>query len=311
MKNLKGGITRRHFTMSGMAGLAAMALPAQVFASTRDLGEGRLFSFSDGDMNLPVQSVFAEVSAAERDKFVAAAGVTDGRWRRAVNVNLLEIGDRKILFDVGAGKNFLPSLGELQSALEAANVDTGSITDVVFTHAHPDHIWGIFDDFDDLLMPDATYHISRAEWDFWDSDRAMAAMPPGRESFAVGAKSRFDALRDSITLFSPGDEFLPDIEAVDTSGHTPGHASFLIHQPSGSVLIAGDALTHPLISFMHPDWMNPADMDGAAAAAARKTLLGRLAHEKIDLAATHLPSPGFGRVEQYQSSWRYIAHDAP
>ena len=68
---------------------------------------------------------------------------------------------------------FLPTLGELPAALDAADVDIGSITDVVFTHAHPDHIWGILDDFDDLLMPDAAYHISQAEWDFWDSDDAL------------------------------------------------------------------------------------------------------------------------------------------
>ena len=100
----------------------------------------------------------------------------------------------------------MPTLGELPAALDAADVDISAITDVVFTHAHPDHIWGILDDFDDLLMPDAAYHISQAEWDFWDSDDAVSAMVPGRESFAVGAKSRFDKLRDQISFFKGGDD---------------------------------------------------------------------------------------------------------
>ena len=118
----------------------------------------------------------------DRQKFLQAAKVFDGIWRRPVNVNLLEIGERKILFDVGSGLNFLPTLGELPAALEAADVDISSITDVIFTHAHPDHIWGILDDFDDLLMPDAAYHISQAEWDFWDSDDAVTMLwfPGGR-----------------------------------------------------------------------------------------------------------------------------------
>jgi glyoxylase-like metal-dependent hydrolase (beta-lactamase superfamily II) len=131
-------------------------------ASSQPFAGGKLHSFSDGSMSLPIDSVFYDIFDDDRQKFLKAAQVSDGIWRRPVNVNLLEIGDRKILFDVGSGLNFLPTLGELPAALDAADVDISAITDVVFTHAHPDHIWGILDDFDDLLMPDAAYHISQA-----------------------------------------------------------------------------------------------------------------------------------------------------
>ena len=302
--------TRRQFAASAVAAMTLAALPTRLMASSQPFAGGKLHSFSDGSMNLPIESVFYDIFGDDRQKFLKAAQVLDGIWRRPVNVNLLEIGDRKILFDVGSGINFLPTLGELPAALDAADVDISAITDVVFTHAHPDHIWGILDDFDDLLMPDAAYHISQAEWNFWDSDDAVSAMVPGRESFAVGAKSRFDKLRDQISFFKGGDEILSGIEAVDTSGHTPGHTSFLIHNSAGPVLIAGDALTHPVISIEHPEWQNPADMAREKAAVTRKRLLDRLASEKIGLAATHLPAPGFGRVEANKSVWRYIAADS-
>ena len=302
--------TRRQFAASAVAAMTLAALPTRLMASSQPFAGGKLHSFSDGSMNLPIESVFYDIFGDDRQKFLKAAQVLDGIWRRPVNVNLLEIGERKVLFDVGSGMNFLPALGELPAALDAADVDISAITDVVFTHAHPDHIWGILDDFDDLLMPDAAYHISQAEWDFWDSDDAVSAMVPGRESFAVGAKSRFDKLRDQISFFKGGDEILSGIEAVDTSGHTPGHTSFLIHNSAGPVLIAGDALTHPVISIEHPEWQNPADMDREKAAVTRKQLLDRLASEKIGLAATHLPAPGFGRVEANKSVWRYIAADS-
>ncbi len=302
--------TRRQFAASAVAAMTLAALPTRLMASSQPFAGGKLHSFSDGSMNLPIESVFYDIFGDDRQKFLKAAQVLDGIWRRPVNVNLLEIGDRKILFDVGSGINFLPTLGELPAALDAADVDISAITDVVFTHAHPDHIWGIRDGLPDLLMPDAAYHISQAEWDFWDSDDAVSAMVPGRESFAVGAKSRFDKLRDQISFFKGGDEILSGIEAVDTSGHTPGHTSFLIHNSAGPVLIAGDALTHPVISIEHPEWQNPADMDREKAAVTRKQLLDRLASEKIGLAATHLPAPGFGRVEANKSVWRYIAADS-
>ena len=302
--------TRRQFAASAVAAMTLATLPSGLMASSQPFAGGKLHSFSDGSMNLPIDSVFYDIFDDDRQKFLKAAQVSDGIWRRPVNVNLLEIGERKILFDVGSGLNFLPTLGELPAALDAADVDISAITDVVFTHAHPDHIWGILDDFDDLLMPDAAYHISQAEWNFWDSDDALTVMIPGRENFAVGAKSRFDKLRDQISFFQGGDEILSSIEAVDTSGHTPGHASFLIHNSAGPVLIAGDALTHPVISLEHPEWHDPADMDRGKAALTRKRLLDRLASDKIGLAATHLPAPGFGRVETNQSVWRYIAADS-
>ena len=304
-------LTRRQIVAGAVAGITIVALPIPyVIATPLSLANGNFFSFSDGDMNLPVESVFYDIFGNERNKFIDAAGISDGIWRRPVNVNLLEVGDRKILFDVGSGMNFLPSLGKLPAALDAAGVDIEDITDVVFTHAHPDHIWGIIDDFDDLLMPDATYYISQEEWDFWDSDKAMNAMPAGRESFAVGAKSRFDMLRDQISLFKDGDEILPNIEIVKTAGHTPGHSSILIHDSGNSVLVVGDALTHPIISFNHPEWHDPADMDREKSGLTRKRLLDRVATDKISLAATHLPSPGFGRVEKNQAAWRYIAADS-
>ena len=304
-------LNRRQFVSTTTAAMVVSALPStNLFAYSLPVFGGELHSFSDGDMSLPLDAVFYDIEGDDRQKIIDAAGISGNTWRRPVNVNLLEIGERKILFDVGSGMNFLPSLGKLPIALEAADISVGDITDVVFTHAHPDHIWGILDDFDDLLMPDAAYYISRDEWNFWDSDKAMTAMPAGREIFAVGAKTRFDLLRDQISLFKYGEEILPGIEAINTGGYTPGHASMLIHNSEGSVLIAGDALTNSVISFKHPEWHDPADMDRAKAASSRKRLLDRLAVDKIKIAATHLPEPGFGRVEATKSAWRYVSADS-
>jgi hypothetical protein len=129
--------TRRQFAASAVAAMTLAALPTRLMASSQPFAGGKLHSFSDGSMNLPIESVFYDIFGDDRQKFLKAAQVLDGIWRRPVNVNLLEIGDRKILFDVGSGINFLPTLGELPAALDAADVDISAITDVVFTHAHP------------------------------------------------------------------------------------------------------------------------------------------------------------------------------
>jgi glyoxylase-like metal-dependent hydrolase (beta-lactamase superfamily II) len=301
--------TRRHFNRVGFASAAALLVPNATIASATPFGGGTLLSFSDGQFGLPLEMLYSDAPEAQLSSAVAASRDKDGRITRPVNVNLLEVGKRKILFDAGSGVNFFPSLGKLPSVLESAGVEVSAITDVVLTHAHPDHIWGILDDFDDLLMPDANYYISHSEWEFWGSDKAISAMPAGRENFAVGAKSRFEKIKEQITLFSPGREVVAGIEAVDTGGHTPGHASFVLHSGSESIMILGDALTHPTVSFEYPKWLSDSDMDRQKAADVRLSLLDRLVADKIKIAATHLPAPGFGYVEKHQSAWRYIASE--
>ena len=60
----------------------------------------------------------------------------------------------------------------------------------IVTHAHPDHIWGLLDDFGDLLFADARYLMGRAEWDYWWNPQTVATIGAGRQAFAVGAKRR-------------------------------------------------------------------------------------------------------------------------
>jgi len=302
-------LNRREFGKALGAGtlIAGLGLPVcAVQAQSLDLGNGgRVTTFSDGTMRLPVGMLYSNAPKAELDTILAAQKITGDILPRPLNVVLYEDEGRKILFDAGSGTNFLSGLGELPAALDAAGVDVATITDIVFTHAHPDHIWGIMDDFDDLLFPDASFHMSQAECDFWDSDDALAAMPAGRENFAVGAKTRLELIRDQVTLFDFGAEILPAIEAVDSRGHTPGHAAFILHGWERPVMVLGDALTHPVISFNHPDWPNDSDMDPEEAAATRIKLLDRIAADGMLISGYHLPAPGLGMAEKRGGKWHY------
>ena len=93
---------------------------------------------------------------------------------------------------------------------------------------------------------------------------------------------------------------------VDSRGHTPGHATFTVHTGEMPVMVVGDALTHELISFQHPDVTNNSDMDGEMAIASRLRLLDRLAADQMMLIGYHLPAPGFGLVERQGQRYRYI-----
>lgn len=304
-------IDRRQFckVSAGICALSGIYLPlSPVQAFTSDLGAGKkLTIFSDGVMQLPLHMLFGSVDKDRLESVFPNNSDTDTIISRPLNVVLYEKDDKKILFDAGGGIHFLSGLGQLPSALAAAGLDMSDITDVIFTHAHPDHIWGIMDDFDEIYMPQARYFISRAEWDFWESPATLERLPDERKNFAVGAKTRFDLIRDSVRLFDFGDEVLPSIEAVDARGHTPGHTAFLLHDTDVSTMIIGDAVIDSLVSFQHFDWENDADMDAQQAVKTRAVLLDRVHSDSLQICGYHLPHPGVGYVEKSGLSWRYRA----
>ena len=58
-------------------------------------------------------------------------------------------------------------MGQLIDNLNAINIDSEDITDVIITRAHADHLWGILDDFEELTLPNANFLIGKKEWEFW------------------------------------------------------------------------------------------------------------------------------------------------
>ena len=301
----------RRTVLRGGAVVAAAALgawPRMASALGRiETGEGELTVVSDGHLSLPMSFSFPEVDKTELEAILAGHGLPADANNPDCNVTFLRRGDRLAIFDVGSGPNFMPSAGKLLENLGESGIDPSEVTDVIFTHAHPDHIWGLVDDFDELVFPDAAYHMGSAEWDFWRAPGTLDAMPEERKTFVVGAQNRMAFIEDRIELFEPGAEILPGVEAVGTPGHTPGHMSFMIHGGAEPVFITGDAITHVAISFARPDWPSGSDQDKELGARTRVALMDRLASERARIVGFHLPHPGIGFVERERGAYRYAA----
>lgn len=301
-------IDRRDFLIGGAAIAAAAGLPARMARATeQDLGGAQITVLSDGTLTLPVGFVMPDIPRQEIDALYAPHGGVPEALTPDCNVTFCRIGERFVVFDVGSGPNFMPNAGELPNAMAEAGIDPEEVTDVIFTHAHPDHLWGVIDDFDEPVFPNATYRMGAAELDFWRAPETLADMPEERKTFVVGAQSRLAAIEDRMESFKAGDEVIEGIEAVATHGHTPGHMSFVVHGASDSVLVVGDAITNVLVSFEKPEWHSGSDQNPAMGAATRTALLDRLAVDGSRIVGYHLPHPGQGRVERKDGAYRFIA----
>ena len=309
MRNFRESFTRREFLQSTMVAagggiLLVGSLPTPSFA----VGNSELTILSDGNLSIPLNFVLpASIDVTERKQFLDAAQISQDVLTPDCNVSLWRSENRLVLFDVGAGSNFMPTAGKLEENLLAADIDPADITDVVFTHAHPDHLWGLLDDFDELLFSDATYHMNELEWDYWRAEDTLRNTPDAQKGFVVGARNRFPHIEEKISLFKFGDELLTGIEAVDTRGHTPGHTSFVIHDAGDSLFIVGDAITNVDISFRKPYWPSGTDQDQELGRKTRLNLLDRLATDKNPIVGFHLPQPGTGRVERRGDNFRFVA----
>jgi len=206
---------------------------------------------------------------------------------------------------MGSGDRFMPTAGKLWDNLKAAGVDKRKITKVIYTHGHPDHLWGTVDELDDLTLPDATFYVAGAERDFWTGENATRGLPAERAGFVTGARRNYSAIKDRMTTFKPDDEIVTGLRIVSTPGHTQGHVSLDLAGGDG-LIVGGDALTHPLISFRHPEWRPTADHVPDQAAATRRSLLDRLAATHSKLIGFHLPWPGIGVVERKDNAYRFV-----
>ena len=288
----------------------AAALSGSPVLATLDLGSATLTSVSDGNLVLPDSFVFPEPRSAELTALRQTLGVDGDQLRPECNLALYRDGQNTVLFDAGSGPDFMPSAGKIVDSLDLIGLAPEDISHVVFTHAHPDHIWGLLDDFDEPLFYEATHMMGRAEWDYWWNPETVNSIGEARAPFAVGAKRRMEAIEGQVELFDDGDEILPRVAALASYGHTPGHMAFEVRHGSQAALIVGDAIGNGHLALSRPGWKSAADQQPDVAIGARLRLLDRLTNEQLAVIGFHLPGGGLGRIEAANDGFRFIAEDA-
>lgn len=302
-------LSRRKFLAgsAGVATVAGLALRPRFAHAQLVLGDMKIDVVSDGSLTLPGGFLFDPMPKDELAPILKKYDLSAEVLTPPCNVTLMRHGDRTVLFDVGSGPDFAPNAGTLLASLEALGVVPDDVTDVIFTHAHPDHLWGLLDDFDDPLFPEASYMIGKTEWDYWIDPKTVDEIGESRASFAVGAARRLAMLENSITFFKDGEEILPGVAARATFGHTPGHMAFELRDGSESLMILGDCIGNHHVAFEKPQWHSGSDQNPELGATTRMALLDQLAAEKMRVVGFHLPNSGLGYVDKTADAYRFIA----
>jgi glyoxylase-like metal-dependent hydrolase (beta-lactamase superfamily II) len=300
-------LTRRQILTTAASALTLPLLPHRVWASSSlALGGFQIDTLSDGSLVLPGDFILGGMPQDEMQAIIARHGLPTDQLTPPCNLTLLRDGTNTVLFDVGSGPDFMPSAGKVLEAFDALGLSPDDVTHVMITHAHPDHIWGLLDDFDEPLFAQATHMIGQAEFDYWMDPATFDSIGTARQAFAVGAQRRLSVLADTVQLLQDGDEPLPGITARLTAGHTPGHMAFELRSGDGAAMVVGDALGNHHIAFERPEWVSGSDQDGERAAQTRLALLDRLAAEDIAIIGFHLPGGGIGRAERADAGYRFI-----
>jgi len=272
------------------------------------IGEIDVLVVSDGVLTLPGAMLAHNADPAVRAAWLEENFLPPDAFDWALNVVVVRSGGRTILIDAGMGMEFpLPRAGQLVHRLEAAGIDLASVTDVVLTHMHMDHVGGLLvDGVKDQLRPDLRIHVAAAEVKFWESpDFSRVSMPPGfPDALRKTAKRFLNEYRCRFRTFETEYEVAPGVVVCRTGGHTPGHSVVRLASGGNQLTFAGDLVF--TVGFEHPDWHNGFEHDPEEAARVRVRLLRELAANRELLVATHMPFPSVGHVAIAGDAFRWV-----
>ncbi|MEM7057351.1 MAG: MBL fold metallo-hydrolase [Pseudomonadota bacterium] len=265
------------------------------------LGKFEVTSILDGTFQLDgPHPIFGENTTAEDVQALATANLLPPtRMEIPFTQTVVNTGEKIILFDTGNAHGARPNTGKLSARMTAAGIPPEAVDVVAITHFHPDHIGGMMVD-GKPLYPNAEYRLPTAEFDFWS--------PADKAESRIGKLYQANVAPnvDKAQMINPGESIVSGVEAVDSSGHTPGHTSYHIESEGKRLIVLGDVCNHYVVSMQRPDWHVKFDMDKEGAVAARKKMLGMIAADKIPFVGYHMPPPAVGFVETMGDGFRYV-----
>ncbi|NGZ85269.1 MBL fold metallo-hydrolase [Duganella aceris] len=297
---------------SAQQSMHASGVPHEELVPSRyalQVGDIDVLLVSDGVLPLPTRTLATNADPAELATWLEHMGMPPEAFDWSLNVMVARSGDRTILVDAGLGGEFpgFPRAGRFPMRLQAAGIDLASVTDVVITHLHMDHVGGLLvEGIKEQLRPDLRIHLCAEEVRFWASpDFSHTSMPTAVPDVLRSTATHFmNEYRDHLQLFDDKCEIAPGVTARRTGGHSPGHCVVDLVSRGERLTFVGDAVFPA--GFDHPDWHNGFEHDPEESVGVRVALFRELAQNGALMAASHLSFPSVGRVAVDGKGFRWM-----
>lgn len=293
-------------SLTGCAGASPKATTMASGVTRVDLGPVAVTMINDGFFARPLDAGFVKnASLAEVQSALAAAGLPTDKVEVPFTPLVVDVGGQRVLLDVGNGEFGAATAGKLLENMGKAGIDPQSITAVVFSHFHGDHINGLRNKAGNVVFPNAKLFVPRPEWDWWMDDARMAAAPEAMKGAFNATRRVFGPLAATVTKFEPGAEVLPGVRSVPAFGHTPGHTAFMIEGGAQKMLYWADTTNVASLFVRNPDWAVTFDMDAEAARLTRRKLADMVISDKLLLAGYHLPGAAIGTLANRGNGYEF------
>lgn len=237
-------------------------------------------------------------------------GDSKNRIEMAARTLLIRDGRHSIIIDTGVGEGWDRKFSEiygidhskytLAKSLSSIGLSPSSITDVILTHLHFDHVGGATFRKEDgsvaPTFPNATYYVQKKQYEW--------AINPSEKDQASFKNEKYVPLfeRGRLKLLNGESELFPGIFIRLTDGHTVAHQTVLLTDGEKTLYHPGD--TVPTSSHIPLPYIMGYDNFPLITLEEKKSILRRAAENNWILFFEHDPVHASTLVEKSEKGYR-------